>query len=260
MKTLTLAEHKHDLKSYCVDLIDMNNVVDTTANTDKLVTAFLTQINQYPSDIVHNHFNQIGIKFYMCLDESPLITDLLASADHLHNVTTSPSLPFAASSEKSNKMEQNIIALTGLMQSNYSCLKKLTVHISQLDNKVKQGFKASKNRQNGKHHGSNNKNSVLSWKHEAPMDASEVKNFNNKDWYWCATCSRWTLSHSTNGFTYNGTTIAKHEGPAKNRCSSKPSTSLDQLSKKQKSSSPTNDRWTPVSKGQNHKAIPEQPL
>ena len=44
MKMLTLAEHKNDLRSYGADLIDMNTMFD----------------------IVHNHFNQIGIKFYMC--------------------------------------------------------------------------------------------------------------------------------------------------------------------------------------------------
>ena len=114
MKMLTLAEHKHDLKSYCADLINMNTMVDMTVNTNELVTAFLTQINQHPSDIVYNHFNQIEIKFYMCLDERPSITDLLASADHLHNITTSPTLPFTISSEKSSKMEQNITALAGL--------------------------------------------------------------------------------------------------------------------------------------------------
>ena len=145
MKTLTLLEHKQDLKSYCAALIDMNSVVDTTANTDELVTAFLTQINQHPSNIVRTHFNQIGLKFYMCPNERPSITELLASADHLHNVTTSPSLPFAASSDKSTKMEQNIMALAGLMQSNYGSMKKMAAHIGQLDNKMKQGFKASKN-------------------------------------------------------------------------------------------------------------------
>ena len=148
MKTLTLAKHKNVLKSYCTDLINMNTMVDTMANTKELVIAFLTQINQHPSDIIRNHFDQIGIKCYKCLDERPSITDLLGSTDHLHNVTTSPSLPFAASSEKSNKLEQNTIALAGLMQSNYGSLKKLTMHIGQLNNKVKQGFKASK-KQNG---------------------------------------------------------------------------------------------------------------
>ena len=98
MKTLTLAEHKNDLKSYCTDLINMNTVVDTTTNTEELVMAFLTQINQHPSDIVHNHFNQIGVKFYMHPDERPLITKLLESANPLHNITMSPSLPFTASS------------------------------------------------------------------------------------------------------------------------------------------------------------------
>ena len=72
------------------------------------------------------------------------------------------------------------------------------------------------------------------------MDASKVKNFNNKDWYWCTTCGHWTLSHSTNGFTYNGATD-KHEGPAKNKCFSKPLSSMGQPSKKQKSSSPMID-------------------
>ena len=136
----------------------MNTMVNTTGNTEELVMAFLTQINQHPSDIVCNHFNQmIGIKFYMCPDERPpSITNILESTDHLHNITTSPSLPFAASSNKSSKVEQNITALAGLLvQSNYGSLKKLVVHIGQLSNKVKQGFKASQ-KQNGKHNGSNN--------------------------------------------------------------------------------------------------------
>ena len=237
MKTLTLAEHNLDLKSYCAALIDMNSVVDTTANTDELVTAFLTQLNQHPSDIVRNHFNQIGLKFYMSPSKRPSITELLASADHLHNVTTSPSLPFAASSDKSAKMEQNIIALAGLMQSNYGSMKKIATHIGQLDNRLKQGFKASKNRNHGNRNGSHNNNTSPPWKHEAPGDSSEVRKFNDKDYYYCATCGRWTLSHSTNGFTHNGTTIPKHEGPTRNKRFHKPSTSADQSSKKQKSSS-----------------------
>ena len=71
------------------------------------------------------------------------------------------------------------------------------------------------------------------------MDPSKVKRFNDKDWYWCATCGCLTLSHSTNGFTHNVTTIAKHEGPAKNKGFNKSSTSMDQSSKKQKSLSLT---------------------
>ena len=52
MKTLMLAKHKNDLKAYCTDLINMNAMVDTTANIEELVTAFLTQINYHLSDIV----------------------------------------------------------------------------------------------------------------------------------------------------------------------------------------------------------------
>ena len=173
MKMLTLAEHKNNLKSYCTELIDMNTMVNTTANTDELVMAFLTQINNHLSDIVCNHFNQIGVKFYMHLDDRPLITKLLESADHLHTVTTSPSLPFTVSTDKSSKVEQNIITLAGLLQSNYSSLKKLTMHISQLENKVKQGFQASKTHKNGKNNGSNTM--APTWKYEAPPRTTEVK-------------------------------------------------------------------------------------
>lgn len=69
MKTATLADHKNDLKSYSAALMDMNTMVDTSAHTKDLVTAFLTQIDTHPSDIVCNHFNQIGLKFYMYPDE-----------------------------------------------------------------------------------------------------------------------------------------------------------------------------------------------
>ena len=96
-------------------------------------------------------------------------------------------------------MEQNIIALASLMQSNYGSLKKLAMHIGQLDHKVKQGFKASKNWQNRKHHGShnnNNNNMNPSWKYKAPTDLTKVKTFNNKEWYWCGVPWSMTLVNS----------------------------------------------------------------
>ena len=42
MKSVTLAQHKNDLKSYCRSMMDMNAVVDTSAHIEELVIAFLT--------------------------------------------------------------------------------------------------------------------------------------------------------------------------------------------------------------------------
>ena len=47
---------------------------------------------------------------------------------------------------------------------------------------------------------------------DTPTNPSEVKDWNNKPWYYCATCGRWSTTHSTNGFTHNGKEIAKHDG------------------------------------------------
>jgi hypothetical protein len=41
--------------------LDINAVVDTSSHVKELVNAFLTQVNTHPSDIVWNHFNNIGI-------------------------------------------------------------------------------------------------------------------------------------------------------------------------------------------------------
>jgi hypothetical protein len=45
---------------------------------------------------------------------------------------------------------------------------------------------------------------------EAPTDPTEVKEWNNKPWYYCET--HWSTTHSTNGFKHNGKEIAKHDG------------------------------------------------
>ena len=52
MKSMTLAQHKNDLKSYSTSLMDMNVVIDTSAHTEELVTAFLTQMNSHPNEII----------------------------------------------------------------------------------------------------------------------------------------------------------------------------------------------------------------
>ena len=146
MKSMTLAQHKNDLKSYCAVMMDLNAVVDTSAHTKKeLVTAFLTQMNSHPNEIMRNHFNQIGLEFFMQPDKPQSLTKLLDTADHLHTMTSSHSLPFTASSATTCKLEQkNIAALTGIMQSNMGSLKKVIAHLGQLDNNKKQGFKAIK--------------------------------------------------------------------------------------------------------------------
>jgi hypothetical protein len=96
MKSASLANHNHDLKSYCATLMDMNAVVNmSTHTTEEVITAFLAQTNTHQNDIVCSHFNQIGIKFFMrSPDKEQWLMHLLDTSDHLHTVTTSPALPF----------------------------------------------------------------------------------------------------------------------------------------------------------------------
>ena len=83
-------------------------------------------MNTHPSEIVvRNHFNQIGLKFFMKPNKPQLLTKLLDTANHLHTVTSLPSLPFAASSAMTHKLEKNITALTSILQSNIVCKKNL---------------------------------------------------------------------------------------------------------------------------------------
>jgi hypothetical protein len=103
MKSATLSEHNHDLSTYCATLLDMNAVVDTSSHLEELVKAFLTQTNTHPSDIVRNHFNDIGIKFFMRRGKHRSLNDILATADRLHTLTTSAALPFAAARATSTK-------------------------------------------------------------------------------------------------------------------------------------------------------------
>jgi hypothetical protein len=240
MKSATLAQHKNDLKSYCATMMDMNAVVDTSAHTEELVTAFLTQMNHHPNDIVRNHFNQIGLEFFMKPDKTQSLTQLLDTADHLHTVTSSPALPFAASTATSRKLEQNIAALAGVLQSNMGSLKKVIAHIGQINNNMKQGFQATKTTSKRNRMRSGNNRPVPTWINEAPTNANDVKEFNNKDWFYCATCGRWSTTHSTNGFVHQGKTIAKHESqPQSKRPPDKDfndKSSNDKSSKKPKSS------------------------
>jgi hypothetical protein len=82
MKSTTLAEHKHDLSTYCATLLeDMNAVVDTSSHVEELINAFLTQVNTHPSDIVQNHFNNIGIKFFLNKGKQKPFATILEPAD-----------------------------------------------------------------------------------------------------------------------------------------------------------------------------------
>ena len=50
------------------------------------------------------------------------------------------------------------------------------------------------------------------WINDAAMKPNDVKEFNSKDWYYCATCGHWLTTYITNSFIHQGKTIAKHDG------------------------------------------------
>jgi hypothetical protein len=218
MKSVTLAEHKNDLSAYCATLLDMNAVVDTTSHDEELVTAFLSQTNTHPSDIVRNHFHKTGVKFFMNKGKRKSFASLLETADRLHTVTTSPALPFASSSATSSKQERDIIALAGLLKDQTGSMKKIVAALSQLDNKVKQGNQGkNSNGSSGGKTRRDNETTRPPWKYIAPSDPSEVKEFGGKSFYYCAKCGRWSTTHSTDGLTHNGVSISKHDGSSSNK-------------------------------------------
>jgi hypothetical protein len=145
---------------------------------------------------------------------------ILGNADHLHTVTTSPALPFATSAASTSKSQEHIAALAGMLQKQNGAMRKIVAAMSQINNHVKQGL-ASCNKSNSDHKSSSNgrcREDPLFMK-DMPTDPSEVKDWNSKPWYYCATCGRWSTTHSTNGFMHNGKEIAKHDGssPRKKR-------------------------------------------
>jgi hypothetical protein len=214
MKTITLADHKNDLSAYCAALLDMNAVIDTSSHSEELVKAFLTQTSMHPSDIIKNHFNYLGVQFFMNRDNRKSFESFLESADRLHTITTSPALPFAASTDAHNKTDQNIAALAGILKGQTGSMKKIVSAISQLDNKFKQqaSFKGKQEHQTSRELARQKAMRLTppSWMQEAPTDTSEVREFNGKAWYYCATCKRWSTTHSTDGTTHNGKSIPKH--------------------------------------------------
>jgi hypothetical protein len=240
MKSATLAEHKHDLSTYCATLLDMNAVVDTSSHVEELVNAFLTQVNTHPSDIVRNHFNTIGIKFFLNKGKQKPFATILEAADRLHTLTTSPALPFAATTTHSNKQDQNIAALAGILKGQTGSMKKIVAALSQLDNKVKQGVtKPGTNGRNKKDWQRTKNMPQPPWSTDAPSDPSEVKEFNGKPWFYCATCGRWSTTHSTNGMTHNEKTIPKHNGTSFKKKRDDQSSPSASASKKYKSDKPS---------------------
>jgi hypothetical protein len=215
MKTATLSGHNNDLKAYCVTLLNMAAVIDTLMHNEELITAFLTQINSHLSDIARAHFNHIGLQYYMKHDSKKFsFASILGNANHLHTITTSPALPFTASAASASKSQEHITALAGMLQKQNGAMHKIITAVSQIDNRVKQGL-ALHNKSN-----SSNKKCSPNGPHEdppfmkdVPTDPSEVKDWNSKPWYYCATCGHWSTTHSTNSLTYkNGKEIVKHDG------------------------------------------------
>lgn len=237
MKSTTLAQHKNDLRLYCAAMMDMNAVVDTSPHTEELITVFLTQMNSHPSEIVRNHFNHIGLEFFMYPDKPHSLSNLLDTADHLHTVTSSPSLPFAASSSSTRKIEKNISALAGVIQSNMGSLKKVIAHLGQLNNNMKQGFKATKTADRNHRVRGGNTRPTPTWITDAPTNPYDTKEFNNRTWFYCATCGRCSTPHSTNGFVYQGKPIARHQDQSRSKRSVDTRVSnTDKSNKKQKPS------------------------
>jgi hypothetical protein len=213
----------------------MNAVIDTTSHDEELVTAFLSQTSTHPSDIVWHHFNKTGVKFFMNKGKRKSFASLLETADRLHTITTSPTLPFASSSANANKQERDIIALAGLLKDQSGSMKKIFAALSQLDNKVKQGYQGKNN--NGSSGGKNRRDNETSrppWKYIAPSNPSEVKEFAGKSFYYCAKCGCWSTTHSTDGLTHNGVSINKHDGSSSNKKRNTPSKSQSNNTKKSK--------------------------
>jgi hypothetical protein len=109
-----------------------------------------------------------------------LFESLTESADRLHTVTTSPALPFAATTNKTTKNDQNIATLAGILKDHQSgSMKKIISALSQLDNKFKQGFSSTRTNtywhDSSQQHGRNLPKPT--WVNDAPTDPSEVKEF-----------------------------------------------------------------------------------
>jgi hypothetical protein len=213
MKSVTLAEHKYDLSTYCATLLDINAVVRTSSHVEELVNAFLTQVNTHPMDIVWNHFNNIGIKFFLNKGKQKPFTTILEAADQLHTLTTSPALPFATTTMNSNKQDQNIAALARILKGQTSSMKKIVAALSQLNNKVKQGVTKPGTTGRTKKDWQRTKNMPqLTWLTDAPSDPSKVKKFHGKPWFYSTIYGCWSTTHSTNGTTHNDKAIPKHNG------------------------------------------------
>jgi hypothetical protein len=127
--------------------------------------------------------------------------------DHLHTVTTSPSLSFAASTVHSNKSQEHIATLTGMLQKKQMRqMQKIVATVSQINNHhVKQKFDTINDKTRG-HASKKQKGDDLPWMRDPPRsNPQEVKEWNKMNcWYFCAsTCRCWSTMHSTNGFTHN---------------------------------------------------------
>jgi hypothetical protein len=235
MKNATLAEHNNDLSAYCASLLDMNAVIDTASHSEELVKAFLAQTSTHSSELIRNHFNHLGLQFFMNKESRKSFETFLDSADRLHTITTSPALPFAATTQTTTKNEQNIAALAGIVKGQSGHMKKLVSAISQIDNKLKQSSSGPKQ-------GKGSGRRMPPWQNEEPTNTSEVKMFNNKPWFWCATCNHWSPTHSTDGTTHDGKTIAKHRTfPSNKRKGDKQSQSSTNKKKYSSGSSPAID-------------------
>jgi hypothetical protein len=118
-------------------------------------------------------------------------------------LTTSQALPFAATTMNSNKQDQNIAALANIPKGQTGSMKKTVAALSQLNNKVKQGVtKHGTNGRTKKDWQRTRNMPQPTWSTDAPSYPSEVKDFNRKPWFYCA----------TNVMTHSIKMIPKHNG------------------------------------------------
>jgi nitrate reductase beta subunit len=103
------------------------------------------QANTHPSEVVWPHFIQIGLQYYLkCDNKKHTFALILGDSDHIYTVMTSTALPFATSTAVSQKTEQNIAALTGMVHKQIGSMYQIVAAVSQIDNHIKQTLASSK--------------------------------------------------------------------------------------------------------------------
>jgi hypothetical protein len=189
IKSITLSAHKNVLPNFTCAVREYTLFIPETIIAQSAVLHVLDQLSCHPHSVIRDHFRNINTHYLIGVLPPRKLTDYLSEADRLSTAVTSGAFPSLSNTPSAT--DDKLLALASLVETHQGSLTKLY----SLFTKQKTSTDDPRNERRRLDRDAIAKLPKPPFYNTTPSDPNEVKSFNDKPWYYCAECGRWTTSH-----------------------------------------------------------------